>query len=251
MAAGEAPKPAGFGNCAKCAYLTGGPAGTCFACASKSFERLASDRCELCELPLDKGECGNPLCKRGEDARFFRWVWAISMRTGALRRAIDRYKVDGKVAWARIFGRVLLGYLNSQAAVFERYDLIIASPTFVGSGGRSFDHTQMVIEWAAAEDDGTWPFTATAKVIEKTKATTPFRGRTWQRRREIAETELRSSLVVPTPAHVNGRRVLVFDDVYTEGLTLREVARALRTAGATEVSEVVLARQPFGGSTQT
>jgi predicted amidophosphoribosyltransferase len=241
------PEPAGFGNCARCAYLTGGPAETCFTCAKKSFEKLAENRCELCELELNaNGQCGNPLCKRTEADRFFKWVWAISMRTGALRRAIDRYKVDGKTAWALIFGRVLLGYLNAHPQTFARYDLIVASPTFVGDGGRTFDHTGDVIEWAMAEDDGTWPFET--GVIVKTKATTPFRGRTWQRRREIAETELRPALLVPHPELVAGERVLVYDDVYTEGLTLREVARALRAAGAIEVSEVVLARQPFGGS---
>jgi predicted amidophosphoribosyltransferase len=246
LAPAPRPEPAGFGNCAKCAYLTGGPADTCFACATRSFDRLAEDRCQLCELELNAtGECGNPLCKRTEDQRFFRWVWAISMRTGALRRAIDRYKVEGKTAWALIFGRVLLGYLNANFATFERYDLIVPSPTFVGEGGRTFDHTARVIEWATAEDDGTWPF-ATG-LITKTQATTPFRGRTWQRRREIAETELRGALLVPDPEPLAGKRVLVYDDVYTEDLTLREVARALREAGAIEVSEIVLARQPYGG----
>jgi predicted amidophosphoribosyltransferase len=52
--------------------------------------------------------------------------------------------------------------------------------------------------------------------------------------------------VVPDPARVAGERVLVFDDVYTEGLTILEVARALRLAGAAEVSQIVLARQPWG-----
>ena len=47
---------------------------------------------------------------------------------------------------------------------------------------------------------------------------------------------------------MRGKRILVYDDVYTEGLTLREVARSLRDAGAVEVSEVVLARQPYSGS---
>ena len=49
------------------------------------------------------------------------------------------------------------------------------------------------------------------------------------------------------PAIVRGKRVLVYDDVYTEGLTPREVARALLGAGAVEVAEIVLARQPYGG----
>jgi predicted amidophosphoribosyltransferase len=168
------------------------------------------------------------------------------MRTGPLRRAIDRYKVDGKQAWARIFGRVLLGYLDAHDTEFQGYELIIPSPTYVGDGGRAFDHTALVIESAAFEDDGTWPFET--DVVQKSAATTPFRGKTWQRRHEIAEHELRPALTIPDPEMVRGKRILVYDDVYTEGLTLREVARSLRNAGAVEVSEVVLARQPFGGS---
>ncbi len=241
------PQPAGFGNCAGCAYRVGGPAKVCFDCATSSFARLAANRCELCERPLDPdGSCGNPLCSWDEDSRYFRRVWAVSMRTGPLLRAIDRYKVDGKTAWARIFGRVLLGYLNAHSTTFEPYDLIIPSPTYVGEGGRAFDHTGLVIEHAAFEDGGSWPFRN--DVLEKSAATTPFRGKRWKTRYEIAEREIGPALRIPNPEGLEGRRVLVYDDVYTEGLTLRAVARALRDAGAIEVSEVVLAREPYRGS---
>lgn len=70
----------------------------------------------------------------------------------------------------------------------------------------------------------------------------------WQERKRIAEGPLRKSLRVPDPSRVVGRRILVFDDVFTEGFTIREVAKALIDNGAEEVSEVVLARQPFRGS---
>jgi predicted amidophosphoribosyltransferase len=241
------PQPAGFGNCAACAYVASGPAQICFDCAKSSFERLAENRCDLCELALKTdGSCGNPLCSWEEDSRFFTWVWAISMRTGPLSRAIDRYKVEGRRAWAAIFGRVLLGYLNAHETTFAGYDLIVPSPTWVGKSGRAFDHTGLVIERAILEDDGSWPFQT--GVVQKTKATTPFRGKTWRGRYEIAEHELSPALTVPDPALVRGKRVLVYDDVYTEGLTLRAVAGTLRDAGAVEVSEVVLARQPYSGS---
>jgi predicted amidophosphoribosyltransferase len=241
------PKPAGFGNCGRCPYRSQGTAEICFSCASASFERLANDRCALCELPLSpEALCGNPLCNWDEQDRYFAWVWAISMRTGPLRRAIDRYKVDERRGWAAIFGRVLLGYLEAKRGVFGGYDLIVPSPTYVGEGGRTFDHTALVVERAAEEDDGEWPFAL--GVLEKVTATTAFRGKTWRRRYEISEDELRPALKVRRPKLVSGKRVLVYDDVYTEGLTLRAVARCLREAGATEISEVVLARQPYGGS---
>jgi predicted amidophosphoribosyltransferase len=52
---------------------------------------------------------------------------------------------------------------------------------------------------------------------------------------------------VRKPELVDGARILVFDDVFTEGFTIRQVARALKEAGAVEVSEIVLARQAYGG----
>jgi predicted amidophosphoribosyltransferase len=167
------------------------------------------------------------------------------MRTGPLRRAIDRYKVEEKRGWAANFGRVRLGYLNAHEATFRSYDLIVPSPTYLGHGGQSFDHTGLVLKSAAREDDRHWPFKA--GVVEKTTATMPFRGRTWKQRYAIATRELRPALAVPDPRLVSGKRILVYDDVYTEGLTLCEVARSLREAGAAEVSEIVLARQRYGG----
>jgi predicted amidophosphoribosyltransferase len=44
-----------------------------------------------------------------------------------------------------------------------------------------------------------------------------------------------------------GKLILIVDDVFTEGFTIREVARALRAAGAVTVSEIVLAREPWKG----
>ncbi|WFS61850.1 ComF family protein [Pseudodesulfovibrio thermohalotolerans] len=44
------------------------------------------------------------------------------------------------------------------------------------------------------------------------------------------------------PARIEGRRVLLVDDVYTTGSTLRECARTLRRAGCAAVDVLVLAR---------
>ena len=60
-------------------------------------------------------------------------------------------------------------------------------------------------------------------------------------------TQLAPALQVTRPDVVFGKRILVFDDVYTEGLTIWTVAQALRAAGAVEVSQIVLARQPYSG----
>lgn len=50
----------------------------------------------------------------------------------------------------------------------------------------------------------------------------------------------------PEAAALAGRRVLLFDDVYTTGATLRECVRAARAAGASKVYALTIARAKSG-----
>lgn len=239
----------GFGQCRRCLFNESGPVELCFACARRTMEPLATRRCPVCDRPYapDESVCRNALCKR--DDRWFPWNAAISMRTGQLKTAINRYKYQARWGWSLIFGRVVAGFLEEQAGLFREFDVIAASPTYVGPGGRSFDHTRMVLERAAAEvPPGTgWPFDLGGEpIIMKTGPTPPMVGNSYQERRQIAEGPLRAALRVTRD--VRGKRVLVYDDVFTDGLTLNEVARALRLAAAAEVCGVTLCRQPYGGA---
>jgi len=127
------PEPAGIGNCANCAYLATGTPAICFRCARQTIEPLTQldDRCGVCDLPLkDDGACGNPICSWND--REFGWNYAIAMRSGVLEQAISRFKYDGRWGWRDIFARVLVGFLDQNAATFAAFDLIVASPTFTG-----------------------------------------------------------------------------------------------------------------------
>ena len=239
--------PAGFAACADCAYRETGSAAFCFACASEHTEAPAAGSCDVCELPLlADGKCGNPLCSWTD--RYFTRVRAISMRTGEMEQAIARYKYDGKWGWAMIFGRILVGYLNAHAGEFDGYDAVMSSPTYFGPDAeRSFDHTKLIVKAAEIEEPIAWPFEY--DLVVKDAPTDRFASKgsvkPWKERKQIAEGPLRKALRVPDPSRVAGRRILVFDDVFTEGFTIHEVARALVDNGAKEVSEIVLARQPF------
>src|SRR6266699_2855413 len=107
------------------------------------------------------------------------------MRDGALERAITAYKYHGRRGWALVFGRVLAGFLYEYQTTFDEFDLVTPSPTFVGPGGRSFDHTAAVLREEAKLD-------------------------------------------VPDPSRVRGKAILVYDDVFTDGLLLNTVARKPR-----------------------
>jgi predicted amidophosphoribosyltransferase len=204
-----------------------------------------------CDLALkDDGQCGNRICSWPVQRRYFEWNYAIAMRSGILETAINAFKYQNKWGWKNIFGRVLVGFLDDEAPTFNQFDLIVASPTFVDPDGpRKYDHTRDVIDAADDEAEGRWPFdSGYPPAIVKTAVTPPLVGRTWQQRREIAEGELRDSLRVPNRRRTEGQAILVYDDVFTDGFTLREVARCLREeGGAAMVCGLSLTRQPFRG----
>jgi predicted amidophosphoribosyltransferase len=173
------------------------------------------------------------------------------MRDGEIERVIGRYKFNDKQHWATIFARVLVGFLEENPDTFRGFDLIVASPSYISRDGeeRSWDHTRRVIEIAHAESRGEWPFDVggASKAIVKTAATPKMTKQTnWKKRDEIARTELRNALKVPDPRRTTGRSILVYDDVFTDGHTLNEVARCLIKQGHAEsVCGVTLARQPW------
>jgi predicted amidophosphoribosyltransferase len=167
-----------------------------------------------------------------------------------LESALDAYKYGGVTAWAAPLASLLAGFVAA-GRLADGFDLIVASPTFVGVGGRHFDHTRALLqamaprlgpEHAARCDLGDDP------AIVKTGPTAPLAGRPHRDRRRIAEEQIRHVLRVPDPTRTSRRRILVVDDVFTDGRTLDEVARALRLqGGARVVCGVSLCRQPWRG----
>lgn len=84
-----------------------------------------------------------------------------------------------------------------------------------------------------------WPFDIVGEpLIVKTRPTPTMVGHTHRERRDIAEGTLREALRVTRG--VRGLNVLVYDDVFTDGPTLNEVAHALRRTDANAVCGVTL-----------
>jgi hypothetical protein len=141
---------------------------------------------------------------------------------------------------------MLAAYLLERSPCFDDVDLILPVPGVIGPG-RPVDHTREVLAAATPRLERLWPIdSGCPPVVVKTAATRSMvdAGSAGVRRLWAAG-ELRAALAVTDARRVRGRRVLVLDDVFTDGSTLREVAGALRGAGATAVSGIVLARAPL------
>ena len=236
------PPPAGFPDCRKCPYLKTGTPATCWACACDGHEPADVARCGLCAEPLVDGSCPNTVC--GLDDPEFSRIFVVTEQADPMWDAVCRYKYDEDQGWAELLGRVLAGFLEQRREELSGYDLITAGALYVGPrANRLWDHLEPVLEAADRYAPG-WPFVR--DVIHKSAPSGQFLGRGVETRRAIAEHGLRKVLSVPEPERVAGKRVVVIDDVYSEGFSLREMARVLRQAGAAEVAGLVLARKKGG-----
>ncbi|HET9071541.1 MAG TPA: phosphoribosyltransferase family protein [Acidimicrobiales bacterium] len=244
------PRPVGFPGCRLCPYRDGRRPAVCLAClgASPGQQRAVGlgGRCASCGQARPAGApCPTAWCRRRD--RGWSVVFAVGAYRGGLRRAVLRYKYGGETWWAGVFGGLVAAYLDAHAGWFEEFDLLTGVPAYTGAGGRRrWDPVSGILAEVAAAAPPGWAVEPGAVV--KRSETPPLSGTGRTDRLEVAGSRLREALHVPRPADVAGRRVLVLDDVLTEGSTLREVALALRVAGAREVAGLVLARTPWAGA---
>ncbi len=89
-----------------------------------------------------------------------------------------------------------------------------------------------------AEEVGTgWGLPTAQRVLRRVRPTEAQSGG----RRERQE-NVKGAFRVARPDRVEGRRLLLVDDVFTTGATVNECAKALLAAGAAEVAVYTLAR---------
>jgi predicted amidophosphoribosyltransferase len=171
-------------------------------------------------------------------------VFAVGAHRSGWRNALLRYKYRGERWRSQPFAHAVAGHLEAHATWFEEFDLLAAVPSYLGPGAsRTWDPVGDILGALQPLLGATWAIAPHAVV--KRFETPRMQGQRWSHRQRVATGPLRSSLAIPDPSVVDGARVLVFDDVMTEGSTLREVARALRLAGADDVAGLVLSRPPW------
>lgn len=197
-------------------------------------------RCPVCSQPMrEPGGCPNRWCSRPD--RGFTVTFAAGVHRGDLRRAITRYKYRGERHLAGPLADLAARYIDRHHTWFEEFDVLTAVPSFVGPGSRrSWDPVGRLLLTLAGRLGPGWD--VAPGLVVKTAETPGMAGRGWGQRQRIARGLLRPALKVPDPAAVRCAQVLVLDDVMTEGSTLREVALALRSAGAADVCGLVLGR---------
>ena len=209
------------------------------------LDLLFPPRCVFCRRLLHRGEEGIcPRCQQelpwalGAEAEqtgeFFSLCASPLWYQDQVRASFHRYKFKGVRGYSRTYGRLVAQCVQDHLA--GRYDLITWVPlSRARLLQRGYDQAMLLASAAAlALDDVA---AETLCKVRDTEAQSGLGKNDASRRANVL-----SAYQVTDPALVEGRRVLLIDDIVTTGSTLSECARVLRTAGATDVVCAALAR---------
>ncbi len=132
---------------------------------------------------------------------------------------------------------ILVNFLADELArhVENRPDCLVAMPLHPQRlRTRGFNQSQLLAARIAKRLD--IPLLSSA--CQRVRDTPPQSSLPWKER----DKNIRGAFEVALPAQVQGKHVAIVDDVMTSGASIGELARALKKAGAAEVSAWVVAR---------
>lgn len=223
----------------------------CPDCLS-TFEPVASPLCSRCGVMFKSRLGADHLCGACiQCSGTYRHARAGGIYAGALMALIHQLKYRACLSLIHPLGAILQETYRHHWAPQE-VDMILSMPLHVRRlRQRGFNQAQLLVDvWADATRrmDGVGPrFAKPREVLVRSKPTLPQTGLGKRARRR----NIRRAFTVVNRDAVEGRRVLLVDDVYTTGATVEEAAGELMRNGARAVDVLTVARTMPQGTTQT
>lgn len=177
--------------------------------------------------PLDaNGRCA--LCRSGLSG--FDSVYAFGEYSGTLRKLIHLFKYNCISPLAQPLGGLLVRALPRS----ERFDIVVPMPLhWVRRWRRGFNQSELLAHMLGKRTG-----LPVCSAVRRRKPTPPQAGLTSAERR----TNVAGAFQVKQRREIEGRHVLLIDDVLTTGATAGACSAALKRAGASRVSVLTLAR---------
>ena len=215
-----------------------GPQVLCDACA-RQIRLIENPKCLQCGLPFDPEAKAGEICADCRtEKQPFTTARAYGYYEGVLREAICRLKYDCRRALGPPLGRALTACFADQATdgsgLPREIDAICPVPLHPSRlRERGFNQSEVI-----GRHLGQALGLPIEPVLVRTRMTVPQVGLPHRKR----EDNVKGAFAVSLHADVKARRILLVDDVWTTGSTLRECARVLRRSGAGAVFVLVVAR---------
>lgn len=171
--------------------------------------------------------CGS--CRSRRPA--FTEAWSLYPYISPLQEAICLFKYKGKLGLVDWLADLMLARFPRSIDV----DLIVPVPLHpTRLREREFNQSLLLSDRLSRHLGVPLSYTKLVRVVPTDAQTT------LSRRARL--TNLRKAFLVTSPDEIQGKRILLVDDVYTTGTTVNECAKVLRRAGAGPVYVITLAR---------
>lgn len=214
----------------------------CLACLDLPQPLQAEFFCRACrtpfvdDYPLDEHDLCR-ICRAG--LANFDAAYSFGSYEGTLQQLIHLFKYAKVESLANPLSHFILQAVPLDA----NFDIIIAMPMhWRKRWDRGFNQAELLAEPVARRFG-----LRLANNLRRTRLTKSQAGLSEAARQE----NLRGSFRVHRPNQVAGKRILLVDDVFTTGATLRAAAAVLKAAGAAHICALTLARVDRAISTST
>ena len=186
--------------------------------------------CDMCGMPGINGvcdECATTPPRYGK-------LRSVAFYQTTLQQAIHFFKFEKKKVFARHLIRLLNAHIPLDCGIAE-YDFILPVP----------------IHKKRLRERGFNQATLLANGIAKAEAVPVLTDTLIRRRHTVAQSSLDrearqqniiGAFEIRNPDIIRGKRLLIFDDVFTTGATIREAVSELWTADPAEIDVLTLAR---------
>lgn len=206
------------------------------SCCSCGF--VGEILCDLCKNDIISDpfsrciDCLRPtlqsnLCTTCRSKGYFDDAWCVGARSDSLKKLVDVYKFSATIAAYETCAELILERLPVLPAAIT----VLPVPTASAHRRvRGFGHMELVARCIAKERG-----LPSSQVLQRTDNETQH----FKSRRERLKLSVKSFQVDHDVPEV----ILLIDDIYTTGATLRACAQVLRSHGAKQIFVAVIARQ--------
>ncbi len=224
---------------ATCLLCNAAGAPLCDSCRDDATGR-ARHACPCCAIPLPVDaharRCGR--CLRRAPA--FDRTFAAATYEAPFAQLVRGFKYGAALAYAPLFADLLHARITAlDPAIVDDIDLLLPVPlAHERMASRGFNQSIEIARLLARRIGKPLDTRSVLRIHDTSpQAALPFEARRRNIRGAFCVVDARR-------ADLTGRRVAVVDDVMTTGATLDELARTLKRAGVTSVSNCVVARTP-------
>ncbi len=203
----------------------------CGSCCKLYFKPFIGAKCKVCGYPLSLSPGCEPLCRYCFEGRVFSFdnYSYFGLYEGLIEVAIKKLKIDGRKDVAQVIGGEISFYLRRFLNENGVKLLTFVPAHKEEKEMRGFNQCEMILEFSSL------PFVSILEKMfhGKKQAVLGRKGR---------KINVKGLFKVKEGVDLSGKNVCIFDDIFTTGSTVNEVATVLKEAGAHEVSVFTVAR---------